>query len=715
LPMKPVRGMTSFFEPRSIAVAGVSTDPNKLGSIIFANMIDNRKNGVLKAPVYALNPARDRIGDQPCYPSVAALPEVPELLIVAVPESETLALIRAAAQAGVKAAVMITGGYAEIGKGDVEREIGDAAAKHGMRILGPNTIGLVDTWSGVDSLFLRPTKTLPDGTQVVSMLKPLKGEVAIITQSGHLGEVVAEELAASGIGVRAIVGTGNQLDVSVEDVIEYFAEDRHTRVISVYLEGVRDGRHFMEMAARAAKRKPLVIFKVGKTGVGARAALTHTASLVGDYEVYEAALRQSGAIEAHSLQELVDFSVSLLMLPPAKGRRLAVVTNAGGVGAIAADEAADIGLYVEPLGDKAKRKILSTFPGEAFVANASLGNPVDLTASVGSDQFVRVVELVAARPEYDLLLVLPTHHAPGMQYDIAEKLGDVIKQSGKAVACCVIGNSEFASMIHLKFMSRGIPSFPMPERAVRALAVAPEYAAARKAAWKDRISVRRPKWFARKTGRLRQEEASSLLASYGIEEPKFITVERMEDLQELESFGFPVACKLLSSEVLHKTELGGVALDVRDAAEAKRAFARFQKLATKVHAKFEGMLVQEMVKGGVELLLGGTRDPTFGPIVVLGLGGIYTNLLREYRLAVSPVTAQEVRRMLIDETLASVIGGYRGGPRVNISRLCGVVSSFSSIMIDNPSIEQMEVNPLVATRNRILAVDMRVLVRPGRD
>ena len=715
MPMKPVQGMSSFFEPRSIAVAGVSTDPNKLGSIIFANMIENQKKGVLKAPVYALNPARARIGDQPCYPSIAALPEAPELLIVAVPESQTLALIRAAAQAGVKAAVMITGGYAEIGKGDVEKEIGHAAAKHGMRILGPNTIGLVDTWSGVDSLFLRPTKTMPDGSQVISMLKPLKGEVAIITQSGHLGEVVAEELAASGVGVRAIVGTGNQLDVSVEDVIEYFAEDDHTRVISVYLEGVRDGRRFMEAAASAVKRKPLVVFKVGKTGAGARAALTHTASLVGNYDVYHAALRQTGAIEAQSLQELVDFSVSLLMLPPTKGRRMAIVTNAGGVGAIAADEAAKMGLQVEPLGNEARRKILSTFSGEAFVSNASLGNPVDLTASVSSDQFVKVVELVAAQPRYDLLLALPTHHAPGMQYDIGEKLGDVIKKSGKAVACCVIGNSEFAGRIHMGLMSSGIPSFPTPERTVHALAVAPEYAAMKKAVWENGVLPKRRRRFGRRTGPLAPREVSSILRSYAIEQPKSVIVEKAKDLQELGGLGFPVACKLLSPQVLHKTELGGVALDVGDVEEAKRAFVRFQNLATREHAKFEGMLVQEMVEGGVELLLGGTRDPTFGPVVVLGLGGIYTELLREYRLAVSPVTAKEARRMLIGETLVKVLGGYRGGPKVNINRVCEVVSAFSSILVDNPSIEQMEVNPLVATRSRILAVDARIMLGPGRD
>ena len=695
-------------------MAGVSTDPNKLGSIIFANLIENTQKGVLKAAVYALNPGRDRIGDQPCYPSIRALPETPELVIVAVPEAQTPSLITAAARAGVKAAVIITGGYSEIGKGEVERKIGEVAANHGMRILGPNTIGLVDTWSGVDSLFLRPTKPLSDGSQVVSMLKPLRGEVAIITQSGHLGEVIAEELAASGVGVRAIVGTGNQLDVSVEDVIEYFADDRRTKVISVYLEGLRYGRRFMETVVRTTRRKPVVVFKVGKTSVGARAALTHTASMVGDYEAYQAALRQSGAIEAGSLQELVDYSVSLLMLPRTRGKKLAIVTNAGGVGAIAADEAASLGLRVEPPGNGSRRKLLSAFSGEAFIGNSSLANPFDLTASVTSDQFVRAVELVAGRPEYDLVLALPTHHAPAMRTDVAEKLSAAIRRSGKAVACCVIGNSELASRIHREFMMNGIPSFPAPERSVHALAAVVEYAEQGKVTWGSGfVPSKPPMRLGTKSGALAPGDASRLLRSYGIEEPKSVVVEAVEDARRLEKIAFPVACKLLSPEALHKTELGGVVLDVKDRKEVERTFARFRRLAARKGLKFGGMVVQEMVGKGVELLLGGTRDKTFGPMVVLGLGGVYTELLHEYRLAVAPVTARAARSNLIGESLTKVLDGYRGGPKVSVGRLCELASSFSRIMLDNPAIEQLELNPLIATKDRILSVDARVILRHG--
>ncbi len=700
--------MRSFFEPKSIAVAGVSTDQNKMGSIIFANMLVNRREGRLRASVYALNPAHDHIGDQPSYPSIDALPETPELLVVAVPESSTLGLIKSAAKSGVKASVIVTSGYSEVGRGDVEKKIGHVAAKHGMRILGPNTIGVVDTRSGVDTLFLRPTKTLPDGNQVVSMLKPLAGEIAIITQSGHLGQSISEELAANGVGIRALVGTGNQLDVSVEDVIEYFADDPHTKVVVVYLEGVRDGRRFMCVASYAAKKKPLVVLKVGKTGVGARAALTHTASLVGDHEVYRAAFWQSGVVEANTFEELVDHSISFSMFPRAAGKRLAIVTNAGGIGAIAADEAGELGLQLNRLGAKAQRKLRAEFEGAGFISNVSLANPVDLTASATTEEFVRATEAILALPEYDLALVMPTHQTPAIGHDIASRLGDVVAKTKKPVSMCVVGNTEFSRRIHKEFMSRGIPSFPTPERAVRALAAAVTYMELKKEATEQRAPPQRaPHRFSRKRGPIPSEEVSALLSSCGIVEPKSVVIGSSKDLGRLKGFGFPVACKLLSEGLFHKTDVGGVILGVADEAQAGLVFSRLGKLAGKKGVPFDGMLVQQMVSGGVELILGGTRDPTFGPVVILGLGGTYTELVRDYSLAIAPVTSDEVRVMVAQTKLGRALEGYRGGPKVKAGRLRKIVSDFSRIMVENPSIQQMEVNPLIATRDEIMSVDAR--------
>ena len=705
--------MRSFFEPQSVAVAGVSTDPNKLGSIIFANLIENSEKGLLRARVYALNPSHSRIGNFPCYPAVKALPEVPELLVVAVPEAQTVPLIESAAASGVKAAVMITGGYAEVGKGAVERKIARLASKHGMRVLGPNTIGLVDTWSGVDSLFLRQTKRLASGEEIVSMLKPLRGEIAIITQSGHLGEVIAEDLASNGVGVRAIVGTGNQLDVSVEDVIQYFADDQNTKVIAVYLEGVRDGRRFMETAASAVRKKPVVVFKVGKTGAGARAALTHTASLVGDYEIYRAAFRQCGVVEAYTMRELVDYSISLQMLPRTSGKRLVIITNAGGVGVIAADEAARIGLQVDPPGTAAVRKFRAEFEGASFVANASLGNPIDLTASVSSDEFVKSVNYFLNLAEYDIALVLPTHHAPGIAPDIASRLSDVIVRSGKPVTCSVIGDSPLAVRLHSEFMAKRIPSFPTPEQGVGALAVMTDYGRSRVAAHAPETSTRKRTRRPSRAGLLPQKEVSDLLRSYDILEPKSVIVTSSKDLAGLRELRFPVACKLISKDLPHKTDAGGVVLGVAEASEVKAVFERLSTLAERRHLGFEGMLVQEMVKKGVELILGGVRDQAFGAVVMVGLGGTHAELVRDFKLAVAPVTPVEARRMLIGGGIGRILRGYRGGPRASVGRLSGVVSDFSRILIENPWIEQMEVNPLIASGNSMMAVDSRVFSGSG--
>ena len=711
LPSQRLRGMESFFEPKSIAVAGVSADPNKMGSIIFANLVSNRNKGLLKANVYALNPAHDHIGDEPCYHEIGALPETPELLIVAVPESLTQQLMRTAARAGVKAAVMVTSGYAETGRGDVEKTIGKDAADHGMRILGPNTIGLLDTLSGVDSLFLRPTKRLPDGSEVVSLLSPLQGGVAIVTQSGHLGETISAELAANGVGIRALVGTGNQLDVSVEDVMQYFADDPHTSVMAVYIEGVRDGRRFMQVAQYASRRKPVIVFKVGKTDVGARAALTHTASLVGNYDIYRAAFCHVGAIEAQSIQELVDYSIAFSMLPKAPGNRVAIVTNAGGVGAIAADEAQRLGLRVDQLGDSAKRRLLSEFQGRSFVSNASFGNPIDLTASATTDDFVKAAKTVLTLPEFDLAFLMPTHQAPAIDFDVGQRLGGVVSGSKKPVVVSIIGKDELAGRIHSEFMAMGVPSFPTPERAVRALAAVAAYAKLREGARgppRYRGSVRRR--LKAKGGSLAAREVSALLRSYRIGEPRSVVVSSTDEFRRLAKLRYPVACKLLSEKLLHKSDAGGVALNVGGVGGAKAAYNRFRDASKKKGAPFRGMLVQEMVGKSVELILGGTRDPIFGPVVIYGLGGIYTEVLRDYILQVAPVGPEEVKESFRQGKLGRILAGYRGGPKADEDALAGVISRFSKIMAEHPQIEQMEVNPLMVNRDGVFAVDARVIL-----
>lgn len=699
--------MKSFFDPKCIVVAGVSTDPDKLGSIIFENLLNNRQKGLLGASVYPLNPAHASIRGSKAYPSIGSLPVVPELLIVAVPESQTEALVAEAAEAGVKATIIVTSGYAEIGNKDVEERIASIAEESGMRVIGPNTIGVVDTRSGVDSLFLRPTKELPDGRRVASLLRPLRGSIVVITQSGHLGQAIVEELAANEIGIRALVGTGNQVDVSAEDVLEYFADDPETKAIALYVEGVRDGRRFMEVARRASRTKPIVALKVGRTSSGARAALTHTASIVGDYDIYRAALRQSGIVEARSFQELVDFAIALSVLPRPHGNRLAVVTNAGGVGALASDEAQDAGLALVPPNPPALAKLRTKFKGSGFIPNASLVNPFDVTATARTDEFVEVVEEVSALRAYDMLLVLPTHQTPAIGPEISQKLIGEVRNTKIPVCMCVVGRADLAVEIQMNFMRSGIPSFPTPERAVRALAASWVYSKASERAGAYRAAVvrsRRPKW---KSGQLTYQEASELLKDYGLAEPKSVILRSSKDFGLLELLRYPVACKLLSRDLPHKTDIGGVALGVEAADQVRSSLVLMEKIAERNQAHFDGMLVQEMVGRGIELILGGKRDPVFGPVVALGLGGTYVELSGEVSLAIAPVTPTEFGHILKETNLMKIIQGYRGGPRAHLGRLCKAASDFSKMMAENPILQEVEINPLIVTTDTIMAVDIR--------
>jgi len=313
-------------------------------------------------------------------------------------------------------------------------------------------------------------------------------------------------------------------------------------------------------------------------------------------------------------------------------------------------------------------------------------------------------------PECDLLLLMPTHQAPAIDYNVGQRLAIAVEGSPKPTAVAVIGKDPLAGKIHGEFMSKGVPSFPTPERGVRALAAAASYAKLRAGTTTPRELRRKPSRFARRRGPLETQEASRLLRSYGIEEPKSVVMRSPKDFGKLARLEYPVACKLLSGGPLHKTDVGGVLLDVSDADGAKSAFFRFRKSAEKKGARFEGMHVQMMVGKSVELILGGTRDPTFGPVVVYGLGGIYTEVLRDYVLEVAPTSPEDVMASLSQGRLGKILGGYRGGPKADINRLADAISSFSRIMPENPRIDQMEINPLMVNEKGVLAVDVRVIL-----
>jgi acyl-CoA synthetase (NDP forming) len=714
-----MHGLSSFFSPDSVAVIGASDDPKKVASIIYSKLLVNAARGTLHAAVYPVNPHYSSIAGRPCYPDLDSLPKTPELLIIAVPVNSTLDLVKDAIRKGVKAIIVIAGGFGEAGRAELEDEIASIARTGDLRILGPNTIGLLVTLSGLDTLFLPNTKVLPDGREVVSLLPPLKGGVVLVTQSGHLGEVVAEELRSNNVGVRAIVGVGNQLDVSVEDVLEHFADDEQTRVIAVYLEGVKQGRRFMLKAAEASPKKPIVVYKMGKTGVGARAALTHTASIVGNYEVYKAAFKQSGLLEADSLEGLVDDCIAFSMLPETKGNRVAILTNAGGTGAIAADESARLGLDIKPLSRQLAGKLRKEFAKASFSGIMNLGNPLDLTATATTDEYEKAFGILTSSEEYDMILAFPTHQPATIDYDIIGRMTSIAKSTGKPIVVGSMGRSELAELFHMGFLSRGVPSYRTPERCVRVLHALAEYHELRGSTCAPRTEAKHRvlPWLESRRGFLPAALNERLLRKYGIPCAKSVIMKSRAEVDvALKALRFPLALKLVSGQLVHKSDVGGVILGVKDEPSLLSIFSELKARSKALGVPFSGVLAQEMVPKGVELILGATRDEVFGPSVVFGLGGIFTEILKDYSVAIGAVSETRALELIDDIRMNPVMNGYRGGPVVDKKKLARVVSSFSLILEENPSISQIEINPLMATVDGVVAVDARTLIaRPVAD
>ncbi|HYB75617.1 MAG TPA: CoA-binding protein, partial [Nitrososphaerales archaeon] len=574
-------GLSSFFAPSSVAVVGASEDLTKVASIIYDKLQRGVNEGYLKSEIFPINPHHSKVGGRPCYPNVTSLPKAPELLVIAVPVASTLRLVDEAARKGVKAIVIIAGGFGEAGRAGLEQDIAKAAKKEGIRILGPNTIGLLDTSSGMDTLFLPETKKLPDGREIASLLPPLKGGVVIVTQSGHLGEVVAEELRANFVGVRAIVGVGNQLDVSVEDVLEHFSDDKETKVIAVYLEGVKQGLRFLQKATHAAMKKPIIVFKTGKTEAGAKAAVTHTASMVGDYRVYQAAFRQSGLVEVQSLEELVDDCTAFAMQPEARGNRVAILTNAGGTGVMSADESARVGLHVGPLEKRLGGLLGKEFAASSFAGIISMSNPLDLTATAKTDEFIRAFDLLASSEDYDMILAFPTHQPATMDYAVVDRMTSIARDAKKPVVVGVMGRSELAEIFRTGFQSQGIPAYATPERCVRALRALAERRRLLKSLANPKCAAKKGlPWLDRHRGLLSPRLNERLLRAYGIPCAKSVLLRTRKDVNSVgQKLRFPLAVKLVSGGLAHKSDVGGVILNVKKDTDAASAYLKLRAVA----------------------------------------------------------------------------------------------------------------------------------------
>jgi acyl-CoA synthetase (NDP forming) len=467
--MEETKRLGAFFHPRSVAIIGATKKIDKAGNVIFKNFAYNKTRGVFKGEIYPVNPHEESILGFKCYPSITAIPGDLELVVIVVPAKVVSAVMEEAVAKKVKSAIIISSGFREVGNVELERQLVATAGKAGIRVLGPNCLGVYYQKTGVDTLFLPETKVLTTGDEVVATPRPLFGDIAIVTQSGAFGVAALDFLAGRQIGISKFVSFGNKSDVTESEMMHYLLFDKETKVILLYVEDIKFGRRFLEVARKVTVQKPVVALKAGRSAAGARAAASHTGAIAGSDKIYDAAFEQVGVLRACDMEEFFDTGKALAMQPPALGRNIGILTDAGGPGIMAVDECESGGLSVERFSDETLRKFQRLKDEGVLPRFAATGNPVDLTGSVTDDMFEVAADLMFQTIEVDGIILLGLHHLPALREKYIDSVARVSTKYSKPIVMCDIGETEMALYTRFRFDKLGIPSYPSPEDAARAM------------------------------------------------------------------------------------------------------------------------------------------------------------------------------------------------------------------------------------------------------
>lgn len=684
-----------FFEPKSVALVGASRDPSSIGYRILEALIMNRFQGA----VYPVNPNASVVGSIRCYPSVRDLPESVDLAVIVVPRSAVLNIVDDCAQRGVRALVVITAGFAEVdaeGR-ELQRKLANKVRGYGMRMVGPNCFGLLNTHPDI-----RLNATF-------SPVFPPSGRVAMSSQSGALGLAILDLARERQLGLSTFVSVGNKADVSGNDLLQYWEEDRNTKVILLYLESFGNPRRFARIARRVSRSKPIVAMKAGRTLAGQRAAGSHTAALAASETAVDALFRQTGVIRADTLDEMFELAATLGNQPLPRGRRTAIITNAGGPGILCADTCEAGGLLVSELSNETKARLREFLP-----VNASVANPVDMIASAGPDQFRRAITTLLAVDEVESLIVIYISvglaSRESVEHAICEGVaaGRSAGGTGKPVLVCSMGGERSRGPLLLQ--DECIPTYAFPEDVGRVLGKVASYAA-----WRNRPlgvipdfddihphiarEICRMAVDERGSGWLSAEETRRVLTAMALPLPAGGVAKSAEEAVHLaRAIGFPVAIKLASHRIVHKTEIGAVCLNQTDEAAVRDAFEhiRSRLLNEGLLDAMEGVLVQPMMSGGVEVMVGVTEDSLFGPLIAFGLGGIYVEILGDVRFRVTPLTDRDAFEMVREIRGYPLLEGYRGHPAADVTAIYNVLLRISRLVEEVPEIRELDLNPIFA-------------------
>jgi acetyl coenzyme A synthetase (ADP forming)-like protein len=695
--------LRAVFSPASVAVVGASRDPKRIGGLVFDNLLRGRFNGA----VYPVNPAAAAVQSVAAYKSLADCPTVPEMVLVCVPAPLVTDVVHEAARLGTKAAVIVSAGFAEAGPEGVarERELMEVVRAHGIRVIGPNCMGVLNANAGVRM----------NGT--FSPVFPPPGRVAFSSQSGALGLAILAAASRLGLGLSSFASVGNKADLSGNDLLQYWETDADTDVILLYLESFGNPRKFARVARRVGRRKPVVAVKSGRTRAGERAASSHTGALAAGDVAVEALFRQTGVIRTDSLEELFNVATVLANQPLPRGNRVAILTNGGGPGILAADACESNGLVVPELAAETVARLVEFLPSEAGIRN-----PVDMIASATAANYGRAMRVLAEDPNVDALLVIFIPPVVTDPVDVAREMAAARAEVCAEVPVVSVFMSERG--VPLELTDARIPSFRFPEGAAQALGHAARYAAWRERPLGNVVEVSDADEGAARAivdealppdqieAWLDAVQTDRLLSAFGIPTARARIVRTPDEAAQFQrELGTAVAVK--SAAPVHKTELGGVRLHLarpEQVADAVRQISRDLIEAGRSDLADAGFLVQEMVRDGLEMLVGVNHDPTFGPILLVGMGGTLVELLSDVAVRIHPLTDADVEDMLASLRAGPLLYGYRGSEPVDVEALKALLFRVSALVEAVPEIDELDLNPVFVRRRGVTAVDARVKV-----
>jgi len=695
-------GLTPFFAPRGVAIIGASASPTKLSFGILRNLSLYGYTGQI-APV---NPKEEQILGFKSYPDISAVPDPVDLAVIVLPAPLVPGVLEDCGRRGVKAVIVITGGFKEIGPEGavIEKSLVTIARRHGMRMIGPNCVGTLDMYTGLNTTFIQG--------------RPARGGIGFVSQSGAVVGGVFETIREKQIGFSLVATLGNEADVTETDMIEYLAEEENTRVITSYVEAINDGQRFIQIARKVSPHKPIVMLKAGRTSAGARAVSSHTGSLAGSYSAYQAAFAQAGVIEAESLSDLFDISMGFAHLPLPKGPRVAMITNGGGPAAMVSDALALNGLQMADLTAET-RDFLRPHLNPA----AQIANPVDMLGAADAAEYAAGLKGILADPNVDIAIAILIPQALVNTNAVAQAICDQAKGQSKPVIAVIV--SEYsANQARELLHSNGIPMYVSPETPGRVLAAMMRYKN-----WLETPSTGETHLggihpadaaelltAARGQPALGEVLTRPLLAAYGMPVVAGgMAKTASEAVETARRVGYPVVMKIVSPEILHKSDVGGIRLNL---ASDEAVRANFSGLMTEIAAKMpqahlEGVLIEAMAPKGQEVIIGMRRDANFGPLMMFGLGGIYVELFGDVSFRVAPLTREDAAEMIRRTRAGRLLTGFRGMPEADVEAVVDIILRLARLAMDFPQISEIEINPLLVLPKGMgaLALDGRVILQ----